>query len=88
MVFPASAGVFVRGPLGTTTAQVQEIIDPHRAELERLLGVPAGNPRYAFEQRCPIELAGEDAWDDIADFIYREANCYAEVLQQVLGGSE
>jgi hypothetical protein len=81
----SGVGVFVTGPAGMSTAELEAVLLPHKNEIESRLGWRMGDPQHAFEARHPFDAEDRSRWDAMIDLVYDEANRFAHVLRAVIG---
>ncbi len=79
-------GVFVRGDWGVSSEETTRELEPYRDRLEQALGESIDG-RYPLIKRLPIDTNDPANWDQMSDWLHKEADRYVATLEEVMGGT-
>lgn len=85
-----SCGVYVRGSFGITPAEMIERLGPHRAELERRLGVPLDRPDsdWLLVSQFDAGLEEQSRWHEMIDWLESRSTLYLATLIDLFASAQ
>lgn len=81
-------GVFLRGPRGSTPAEVQERLSPYIKQFEKLVGTcqNLGNDSSHPSDNMEIDTTDQANWDTATDWLHKRSHDFLDAVNKIFNG--